>query len=95
MIAPRNAAEIPTERGKGNITVFTVSHPNDLTLQKALKHTLECRILGANFLTVLRTDSLFLAKFSQIISVGFLASFFLTFVAVSSSWRDRLTAVAT
>jgi len=48
MIAPRNAAEIPTERGKGNITVFTVSHPNDLTLQKALKHTLECRILGAN-----------------------------------------------
>ena len=48
MIAPRNANEILIERDKGNITGFTVSHPNDLTLQKALKHTLELRILGAN-----------------------------------------------
>lgn len=48
MTAPRNAAEIPAEIGKGNIIGFTVSHPNDLTSQNTLKRTLEPRILGAN-----------------------------------------------
>jgi len=47
MIAPRNADDKPTEKDKGNITMFTVSHPNDLSLQKATKHPLECRIMGA------------------------------------------------
>jgi hypothetical protein len=54
--APRNtekrekdykADDKPTEKDKVNITMLTLSHPNDLSLQKATKHPLECRIMVA------------------------------------------------
>lgn len=49
MIAPRNDAEKPTERTKGNITGYTVSHPNTINFTEGLETPLRVQNFGGIF----------------------------------------------
>ena len=49
MIAPRYAAEKPTENTKGNITENKMSHPNTVKFTECLETPLRVQNFGGNF----------------------------------------------